>query len=536
MSKYLYGISVKGIQDFIFSTNELKSIIGGSGLIESFKIKTKDNFDENYIDMDLNISDENIIINAAGNIKIIFDESQKEELKKLALTLPKQLKQSAYGVEVCQSVIKFEEGELYNAFDRLEEELGFERNKPNIPLDYSNFFIKIAPKSGRPESLQDKGDIATKQKFDFCDKKLKEDKELGLEIKTIPKNSKNKTAIIHADGNSLGAKISKLKNETDKSDKAIKDIYKTFSKKLENATNKAFDRALKSIGDEKNRKRIRKVVLGGDDLTVICSADIALEFTNEFIKAFEEETEKSMDGKLTMCAGVAFCNHKFPFYYAVRLAENLCSYAKEKSRSINDKIPPSSVMFHNIQSSSISSYSDIIKTELTFSRTKNSYDMDDYNKSKSDLAKLSKMNEKDKKLCVDNEIIALNFGPYFINQEDIKENLFLSLDDFLELSKMFLLENSPKSRIRDYLDILEKDPYLAKERIKRIQQMINIKSQKKDDEFSVDKFNDKFKFADKFSFTNPFVIRCIKSCESDNSIAYFTPFYDILSHLSVVDK
>ena len=38
MSKYLYGLSVKDIQNLIFSTNELKSIIGGSGLIKSFEV------------------------------------------------------------------------------------------------------------------------------------------------------------------------------------------------------------------------------------------------------------------------------------------------------------------------------------------------------------------------------------------------------------------------------------------------------------------------------------------------------------------
>ena len=34
MTKYLYGASVQGIQQFIFQTNELKDIVGASELVE----------------------------------------------------------------------------------------------------------------------------------------------------------------------------------------------------------------------------------------------------------------------------------------------------------------------------------------------------------------------------------------------------------------------------------------------------------------------------------------------------------------------
>lgn len=35
MTKYLYGASVQGIQQFIFQTNELKDIVGASELVSS---------------------------------------------------------------------------------------------------------------------------------------------------------------------------------------------------------------------------------------------------------------------------------------------------------------------------------------------------------------------------------------------------------------------------------------------------------------------------------------------------------------------
>lgn len=33
-NKYIYGASIQGIQGFIFSTNSLKDVVGGSELVE----------------------------------------------------------------------------------------------------------------------------------------------------------------------------------------------------------------------------------------------------------------------------------------------------------------------------------------------------------------------------------------------------------------------------------------------------------------------------------------------------------------------
>lgn len=101
------------------------------------------------------------------------------------------------------------------------------------------------------------------------------------------------------------------------------------------------------------------MILSGDDMTAVCDADIALEFTKNFIEEFENETDKkkpAIEQKLTMCAGITYCNEKFPFHYAVSLAEELCSAAKKHSKNKyvenqEKDIAPSCLMFHNVQSS-----------------------------------------------------------------------------------------------------------------------------------------------------------------------------------------
>lgn len=514
MSKYLYGLSVKDIQNLIFSTNELKSIIGGSGLIKSFEVDKKE-------------YDKNIIINAAGNIKLVFEEDEKDKLLKLVLTLRREFSKKACGVEICQSIVKFEDGELKKAFKKLERELNTERNRAHLPFDFSNFLIKMAPKSGRPMVAGDDADLLTLQKNNYYNDNIKKDDLAGgLEIKTIPKNSKNKTAIIHADGNSLGMKIATLL-EDKTTDEEVKDIYKNFSAKLEKITQDAFEEAIKPFKDKKRYKNIRKVILGGDDLAIICSADIALELTSKFIKKFEELSAQELSfknaeyNKLTMCAGIAFCNHKFPFHYAINLAESLCSYAKEQSRAMNNDLPPSSIMFHNIQSSSVSNYKNLIATELTFRNIIKKLDIGE--------VFVEKETKKESIKEYNNVDIGLNFGPYFIDEEDVKGSSFITVDRFLELTELFMKNNSPKSRLRDYLDILADNYTNSKTRLKRISEMIASKNSGSDD-FTTKEFEGKFQFGDKFSFTNPFVARI-----KDEKISCYTPFYDIISYFSITD-
>lgn len=89
--------------------------------------------------------------------------------------------------------------------------------------------------------------------------------------------------------------------------------------------------------------------------------------------------------------------------------------------------------------------------------------------------------------------------------------------------------NSPKSRLRDYLDILADNYTNSKTRLERISEIIASKNSGSDD-FTTKEFEDKFQFGDKFSFTNPFVARI-----KDEKISCYTPFYDIISYFSITD-
>ena len=460
MSKYLYGASVQGIQDFIFKTNKLKEIIGASKIIEDMDSK---DFQKEY-----NLKEKpEKLLQAAGNIRLRFNN--KEDLEKVVRNFPKDIMLKAYGITISQAVVKYTNNYKKDSLE-LEKKLKIQRNKVSFPLDFHFNILKQNPRTALPLVNKDE-DKATKQKVEkfqlFANKQ--ENRKTIFDIEDLS-NNKNKIAIIHADGNGLGNIVKEL-NENE---------IIQFSEKLDNATKKAYEIAKEGI------TQIRKVILGGDDLTVIIDANEALKFTKKFLEEFEKATKNiHKDFDLTACAGITFCNEKYPFHYAVKLAEELCSHAKKDSKDFakekNLPLAPSSLMFHNIQSSNVDSFAKFIDDELT-------------------------INKKEKIRC--------DFGPYYLNKYENKptiENLEKVIEDFKK-------ENSPKGRLREWLSDLEFDRTYAQNQLNRIKE---ISKKNKWETKNLSKLHKELKI-DKLIV------------QKDNKQK--TPIYDILQILSVVDE
>ncbi|MFA7083897.1 MAG: hypothetical protein WC141_05105 [Arcobacteraceae bacterium] len=403
MSKYLYGASVQGIQEFIFATNKLQEIVGASEIVKSVanefeKISGYKN------------NDSRILLNAAGNIKAVFDTRQSCE--KVVLEFEKMVQQKAYGITISQAVVKFD-GDVKNFINELEKRLKTQRNKPTLPLDISINLMKLNPSTAKP-LININSDKATFSKLEAY--KSIENKE-NTNLQKLS-NEKNKIAVIHVDGNNLGQLIPNLNMPLSE-----------FSQKLDSATKEAFKIA-------KGAKKLREVILGGDDVTVICNANDALSFTKEFLYNFEEETKKILgkDKKLTACAGIAYSNEKYPFHYAVNLAETLCAAAKKHSKNINKELSPSSLMFHNIQSSNFQSWDKFVKDELTIK------------------------NEQ--------KTIRCDFGPYYLNEP----NQAL-IDKLQVVANSYKCNGNPMARLRNWMSQLYKSNTMAINLLQRINEV-----------------------------------------------------------------
>jgi len=143
-------------------------------------------------------------------------------------------------------------------------------------------------------------------------------------------------AIVHADGNGLGQVFLDFEKQAGAQDNRdyIKKL-RSFSLALDACTEKAFCRSLTVFRSRRDITPIVPLVLGGDDLTVVCDGRQALQFTKKFIDCFEEETRQHSDINsilkegVTSCAGVAIIKPHFPFYAGYQLAEELLKSAKK---------------------------------------------------------------------------------------------------------------------------------------------------------------------------------------------------------------
>lgn len=485
--KYLYGAAVQGIQGFIFQTNKLKEILGASELVaqictdlfehELSKIKGKT--------ISLESETKSAIVNAAGNIKYIFDS--KEECEKMARVFPKTVMEFAPGITISQSVVQIKDNSekaFKEAVDNLEKNLRTQRNKQMRDLNIGLMGILRSRETGLPVShvrgkeYMDSGTFRklytdSKEERKNTTQKLCE-KAFGISFPTklLPFDVSEITgkndwiAIIHADGNGLGQVIQKIG--------AKPDVLRDFSRELDNATTAAAQRAFSKTfkGTIDKIIPLRPIVLSGDDLTVICRADLAIPYIEKFLKYFEDETKGKLgkilkdakvfnNGKdyLTACAGIAFIKSSFPFHFGYRLAEALCERAKKDTKALFDanagNLPASCLMFHKVQDSFVENYADIAERELTPQPN-----------------------------------VSFEFGPYYLNPISILRNndsgaaieeKRWSITNLKEKVADLQDEqgNAVKSGLRNWLTLLHDDPGMAKQKLGRIKEIAPNETMKK---------------------------------------------------------
>lgn len=440
---YLYGASVQGIQKFIFRTNKLKSIAGASELVA--QICTKEFTDLLGRTNEEDWLKEHRVVSAAGNIKYVLDEA---DCRKAVKEFPKRIMTLAPGITISQAVVEYNGGEDFSSLiDQLEAKLKAQRNRPSAPLFVGQLGMVRSPQTGEP-MIYESG--AWRAPSEFAKENASD--TLGLCRKSfgIPVVSRQLAhdvssltykndwiAIVHVDGNSMGQVVQRIGSDRER--------FTSFSATLDEVTklaaNDAFD-AIKGSLDDSEVIPIRPVVLGGDDMTVIIRAELAIEYTEAYMKAFEKYSREKLgqylpgvfeggEDYLTSCGGIAFVKSSYPFYYGYNLAEQLCRAAKEsagKRRFSAGVIVDSCLMFHKIQDSFVRDYKDIESRELT----------------------------------IRSEKINFKYGPYYLRNDDI--NHLIQCARILDADQ----SEGVRSGLREYLTLLHEDYNKAQQRLDRL--------------------------------------------------------------------
>lgn len=149
-------------------------------------------------------------------------------------------------------------------------------------------------------------------------------------------------AVIHADGNCMGElskefldRKRKEYQESDLYEKFFQDelLRESFYFSMRRCVRKALTSSLESIFHINNNEKtlitsFRILMLGGDDLMLVCKASYAFPFIIEYAKQIKFFADK-YGIELSVGAGIVIANKKYPFNRMHKLAEDLASRAKQ---------------------------------------------------------------------------------------------------------------------------------------------------------------------------------------------------------------
>ncbi|WP_329088238.1 hypothetical protein OG979_31550 [Actinomadura citrea] len=170
-------------------------------------------------------------------------------------------------------------------------------------------------------------------------------------------------AVVHADGNGLGKVFqhfaSIMGGDSRPADEYIEGL-RGLSEGVDQCAQESFQSVFAKLRGSgwtagTDEPPVLPLILGGDDLTVVCDGELALPFARGYLEEFTRRANehpavggvlKKVDDLrgLGACAGVAIVKRQYPFHSAVHLAEELTGEAKAVKRKLGqDK---SALSFH----------------------------------------------------------------------------------------------------------------------------------------------------------------------------------------------
>ena len=144
-------------------------------------------------------------------------------------------------------------------------------------------------------------------------------------------------AIVHIDGNNMGEKFRDSDTLTKRKNMSLAVYKKTITAFCVLLDDIIGDYAslqkhliLEEADDGKLFLPIRPIVLGGDDMTFVCTAKYALAFTRTIMEALN-------DLGIDSCGGISILPTAYPFFRGYEIAEQLCGAAKSKMRAMREE-------------------------------------------------------------------------------------------------------------------------------------------------------------------------------------------------------
>jgi len=339
-------------QEYIYRTNRIQEISGGSGLLadlfrdvfsEAGKLGFKIQSDWEATDTPPDFlrsfensgNDAEIIYEGGGNLCVIYKD--RETYVRMNRLLSRKALETSFTISIIAACTEVT-GNFYEDRRRLYSENARQKNlgtyyTPCNVLPFTQVdrrtYQPIVKKTNKHQYTTES--LRKKEKFDS----LKDDNgELNLESMR-EKGEDSILAVIYIDGNNMGAKV---KAATTNSGAPISDYsesirrLRAFSRKTNEDFVKQPLAAIKTAlmqamqtAKKKQHYKYRVVIGGGDEITLICNAHAVPLILKTYFETLTAQSSNSA------CAGVALFHSHAPFADVYEIAEQSCEMGKNES-------------------------------------------------------------------------------------------------------------------------------------------------------------------------------------------------------------
>lgn len=381
--EYIAMYDVRGIQNYIFNTNTLKEIIGGSGIVADliiavFKKAIEKEFERHEYILDDEIYDHDqpkslqffnnkalkmeVLYYGGGNLVVLY-RTTKEVINRINKVISMQLIKRSYSLSLACAYVEIGGKDVYASdYRRLNERMvTVKDNQPEIKMTGAFPIVATDPISGYPLSeidpiTQRKITRESFLKLQYYKKMVANHEnsmktKSGLEGNEIElfgtlKGDENLIAIVHIDGNSFGSSIMNIIKEAKTYDDAARrmriiarNIKNAFDDQAINKVRENLEVFAEAAGMKDKHPIFRPIINAGDDITFVCNARIAMRCVKMFIEtihqyAIDDDIDyKGNAGPFSACAGIAILHNGFPFSRGYELAEELCDSAKKRAKA-----------------------------------------------------------------------------------------------------------------------------------------------------------------------------------------------------------
>lgn len=400
MSNPKYALAmydVRGKQEYIFKTNKLKEIVGGSCIIrDCFKEYLFPSAEEymrrkakkegiplsddavcgiyNYNDSEKEpeyISEINkgkefsqkafermmqdekcaaryageVVYEGGGNFFVLYKD--KETCIEINKIFTRKLLKELYTLKVLCTYIELENGlvnfiedrkELYekHRISEAEESVICPVNTlPFVQVDEITSLPLTKYNENTRKKVSTEAEAKLAKHLDVYNEKYG---EKDLDKLVTRKGEESLLAVVYIDGNNMGAKVQNVLGTETSYDQCVKKLRETsefIQKNYVEDRIKDIDQMLEEK-EKKGKKKAGKrlVVFAGDEINLICNARDAYDIAKTYLKGLHQVSWKDSTEPCSACAGIAIFHSHAPYAQAYKIAEECCESGKTRMKKL----------------------------------------------------------------------------------------------------------------------------------------------------------------------------------------------------------